>query len=72
MEYNKTEMMKRFVEERKKFGTQEKLANAVGLNPKTISAYETGRKNPSLEIFVKMCMIMQADIRYIIYGNDLD
>ena len=64
--------MKRFVEERKKFGTQEKLANAVGLNPKTISAYETGRKNPSLEIFVKMCIAMKADVKYIIYGNSLD
>lgn len=72
MEYNKIEIMERFVEERRKFGTQEKLANAVGINPKTISAYETGRKNPSLEIFIKMCIIMKADVKYIIYGNNLD
>ncbi len=70
MEYDKLKMMERFIEERKKFGTQEKLANIIGINPKTISAYETGRKNPSLEMFIKMCIAMDADVKYIIYGND--
>lgn len=70
MEYNKQEIMERFAKERKRYCTQETLANAIGISPKTVSAYECGRKNPSLEIFIKMCIVINADIEYIIYGKN--
>lgn len=69
MEHDKLEIIERFIEERKKFGTQEALAEAVGINPKTVSAYETGRKNPSLKMFIKICQTINADINYIIFGR---
>ena len=61
--------MKRFSEERKKFGTQEKLANILGINAKSISAFENCRRNPSLETFFKMCIVIGADVNYILYGK---
>lgn len=71
MEYNTQEIMERFSKERKKNNyTQEALANAVGVNAKTISAYECGRKNPSLKMFIKMCVIINANVNYIVYGKN--
>ena len=72
MEFNEAEMIKRFVETRKKYGTQEKLGNAIGINSKTISAYETGKKLPSLRTFIKICIEMGADANYILFGNDMN
>lgn len=59
-------IMKRFANERKKFGTQEKLAEIVGINAKTISAFENGRRTPSLSTFIKMCNAIDADMNYIL------
>lgn len=61
-------VMKRFSVERKKFCTQEKLAEKVDLNVKTISAFENGRRTPSLSTFLKMCDAVNADINYVING----
>lgn len=70
MEYDTKQIMKRFAEERKKFGTQEKLADIVGINAKNISAFETGKRNPSFKTFVKMCTVMNADVNYIFWGDN--
>ncbi|MDE6835133.1 MAG: helix-turn-helix domain-containing protein [Ruminococcus sp.] len=59
-------IMKRFATERKKFGTQEKVAEIVGINAKTISAFENGRRTPSLLTFLKMCDAINADMNYIL------
>ncbi len=68
MSYNKVEIMSRFAELRKAYGTQEKLAEQVGISPKNISAFETGRRTPSFDTFVNMCTAIGADVNYIIYG----
>lgn len=72
MNYNKYEIMERFSEERRKFGTQEKLAELVGVSPKNISAFETCRRNPSLSTFIDMCIAINADINYIVYGKSIN
>ncbi len=59
-------IMKRFATERKKFGTQEKVAEIVGVNAKTISAFENGRRTPSLLTFLKMCDAINVDMNYIL------
>lgn len=66
---NKREILHRLSIERKKFGTQEKVAALVGISEKSISAIENGRINPSFETFVKICFVINADINYIIYGD---
>lgn len=66
------EIMKRFAEVRSQYGTQEKLAEAVGVSPKIISDYENCRRNPSFNTFIKMCIEMNASIDYIVYGNRIE
>ncbi|MBQ2809616.1 MAG: helix-turn-helix transcriptional regulator [Clostridia bacterium] len=66
---NQREIMNRFAEQRIKFGTQEKLAEIVGVSTKSISDFETCRRNPSFATFIKMCKTIGADINYIVYGN---
>lgn len=72
MYINKYEIINRFVEERKKFGTQQQLAEIVGINPKNISAIETCKINPSFETFVSMCVAVNADVNYVVYGKKGD
>ena len=71
MDIDYNAIMQRFIQERKKFGSQEKLATIIDINPKSISAFETGRRKPSLTTFIKMCHAISADINYIIYGKSL-
>ncbi len=63
------QIMKRFSSERKKYCTQEKLAEIVGVNTKTISAFENGRRTPSLVTFVKMCNAINVDLNYLVKGD---
>ena len=70
MNINQSDIMKRFSEERRKYGTQEQLADAIGVNPKTISAFEKCRRTPSLPTFIKMCTVIKADINYVVYGSN--
>lgn len=69
MQINKYEIINRFVEERRKICTQQQLAEIIGINPKNISAIETCKINPSFETFISMCVAINADVNYIIYGN---
>ena len=66
---NKKEILHRLSIERKKFGTQEKVANLVGISEKSVGAIENGRINPSFETFIKICFVINADVNYIIYGE---
>lgn len=69
---NQQDIMNRFAEQRVKYGTQEKLAEAVGVGTKSISDFETCRRNPSFATFIKMCKVINADINYIVYGITRD
>ena len=66
---NQKEIMSRFAQQRVKFGTQEKLAEIVEVSAKSISDFETCRRNPSFGTFIKMCIAINADINYIVYGD---
>lgn len=51
---------------RKLHMTQEQLAEAVYMNPKTISAIENGRRNPSLETVEFIAKILDVDRDYLL------
>ncbi len=70
MDSNLNAVMERFAKCRKSACTQEYLAEIIGVNPKTISAFETGRRTPSLNTFIKMCRTINADVNYIFFGEE--
>lgn len=49
------------VRERRK-ATQERLAEKLGVSPRTIQYYECGKKTPSLRTFVKLCDALRASL----------
>jgi len=67
---DRKDILKRLREERKKRGiTQEALARRLNCDPKTISDIETGRRNPSFEMFINICYALDLDANYILYGK---
>ena len=50
--------------------TQKDLADAVGVTQAYISNLESGkRKNPSLNVLVRISRVLDVDIRNLIEGN---
>lgn len=49
--------------------TQAQLANATGMDPFTISRYETGHTKPSLEALKKIANSLEVSIDYLVYEN---
>ena len=63
---------KRISELRKKKGvTQEELAKLLYVSDKTVSSWEMGRTEPSLDLIVMLSEVLECDVSYLIYGNDL-
>lgn len=63
---------KRISELRKKKGvTQEELAKLLYVSDKTVSSWEMGRTEPSLDLIVKLSEVLECEVSYLIYGNDL-
>lgn len=63
---------KRISELRKKKGlSQEELAKYLYVSDKTISSWEMGRTEPSLDLIVKLTCILECEVSYLIYGDDV-
>lgn len=63
--------MSRIKELRKEKGlTQEQLAKMIGINPVTLSRYETGDRNPKLDKLLIMSRIFEAQVDYILGNTD--
>lgn len=58
-------MGKRIREARKKKGlTQQQLADAIGVAKSTVTGYEKGNSNPSLDLVAKMIAVLSVDANY--------
>ena len=59
--------MSKLAEKRKEKGfTQEELAKKLGLNNKTISRYERGERNPSLDAIGRIAEVLDCTINDLI------
>ena len=64
--------MKRIAELRKeKHYSQLKLANMLGISQKTVSGYETGVSNPSIDLLIEMSEIFDTSIDYIVENSNI-
>lgn len=52
--------------------SQKQLAEKLYVSDKTISSWESGRTEPSLEMLIKLSEIFECSISYLIYGNKND
>ena len=43
--------------------SQEKLAEAIGINPKYLSSIERGEENPTLDLFIRLSQSLKVDIQ---------
>ena len=50
--------------------TQKQLADKPDLSKGTISAYEQGKKYPSIEVLIKLCNILQVSADYLLGLSD--
>ena len=50
--------------------TQLDLANKLFVTDKTISSWESGRTEPSLEMLIKLSEILDCNVGYLIYGDN--
>ena len=50
--------------------TQKQLADKLNLSKGTISAYEQGKKYPSIEVLIKLCNILQVSADYLLGLSD--
>ena len=56
---------------RKSLGmTQKQLADKLDLVKGTISAYEQGKKYPSIEVLIKLCNVFQISADYLLGLSD--
>ncbi len=63
--------MKGLREIRKKKGySQIKVAMALAISREALSYYENGKRNPDLEMLVKMSQFFHVSIDYLITGKD--
>lgn len=49
--------------------TQQELARKLFVTDKTISSWESGRTEPSLEMLMKLSEILDCSISYLLYGD---
>ena len=64
---SKYEIGKRIYKSRKKKKlTQEKLAEMLGVDRSTLSAWENGRNTPEMKAFSKLCRILDVDLGYLV------
>lgn len=47
--------------------TQEEVGNRIGLTRQALSAYESGKRQPGIDILVKLAEIYEVDIETILY-----
>lgn len=52
--------------------SQRELAKKLYVSDKTISSWESGRTEPSLEMIIKLSEIFECSISYLIYGSNDD
>ena len=50
--------------------TQQQLADKTGMAKGTISAYEQGKKYPSVEVLIKLCNTFQVSADYLLGLSD--
>ena len=50
--------------------TQKQLADKLDLVKGTISAYEQGKKYPSIEVLIKLCNVFQISADYLLGLSD--
>lgn len=50
--------------------TQKELANKIGLVKGTISAYEQGKKYPSVDVLIKLCSTLHTSADYLLGLSD--
>lgn len=50
--------------------TQTQLADKIGLVKGSISAYEQGKKYPSIEVLIKLCSVFDVSSDYLIGLSD--
>ena len=50
--------------------TQLELANKLFITDKTVSSWESGRTEPSLDILINLSEILDCNVGYLIYGNN--
>ena len=55
---------------RKKGITQEELATHIDKSVKFIGDLETGRRNPSIQTFIDICLTLEIDMNELFYGGD--
>ena len=51
--------------------TQEEFANLLYVTNKTISSWESDRTEPGLEMLIKLSEILDCNVSYLIYGENL-
>lgn len=51
--------------------SQKELADKLFVSNKTISSYESGRTDPSLDILYKISEVLNCSLIYLLYGNKI-
>ena len=54
---------------KKKKITQLELANKLFITDKTVSSWESGRTEPSLDILINLSEVLDCNVGYLIYGD---
>lgn len=63
--------MKGLIEIRKKKGySQQKVAMALNISREALSHYETGKRNPDLNMLIAMSKYFNVSIDYLITGKN--
>ena len=62
---------KRFSEELKQSGmTTKELAEKVGISPEMVTQYNTTKKLPSLDTFIRICQALDVSADYLLGLKD--
>ena len=51
--------------------TQEEAASRVGLTRQAISGYESGRRQPDMDMLLKLAELYHTDLLGVVYGRPL-
>ena len=49
--------------------TQEEVADRIGLTRQAVSAYESGKRQPGIDILMKLAEIYEVNIENLLYGK---
>lgn len=49
--------------------TQKEVGDAIGVNPNTISMYESGERRPSDELKIKLAQFFGVSVGYIFFAE---